>query len=191
MEHPLKATPESIQHRPQALPSQKPEPSSMVETGADENKAQVFADEEIQKWRTEVLGQLKDSLISELVSIVRYKKLSESAFLSSLNSTEILLHIYEDVTHAHKLSRRIAQLSGEQKHSTLLLKRSPRASFQNHNELQTMVEGNLEVEYKAIAKYCDIMSKIDKQDLTSLQLMEEIMSDEQDHAEVLNVWLAE
>ena len=140
-------------------------------------------------WKDEVIRLLKDSLIKELVCVVRYNHLSEDTQALPLLSGEFLLHVYEELAHAHKLARRIAQLGGELEYSPNLLIRMGQATHDYHHDLKSMIEANLSSEYRTIVKYTEIMSQVDKQDVSTHRLLEAIVDDEREHAEELTAWL--
>jgi bacterioferritin len=143
------------------------------------------------QWQIEVIRLLKESLITKLVCIVRYNHLSEGSHVSPLISAEFLLHAYEELAHAHKLARRIAQLGGELEHSPNLLKCMDKASHQDPHDMQSMIEANLRYEYKAIVNYSQIIAQMEEEDVGSKRLLEEIVNDEREYAEELKAWLIE
>jgi bacterioferritin len=140
-------------------------------------------------WREEVISTLKDSLIFELVCVVRYNHLSENSSAGPLIRAEFLLHAYEELAHAHKLAQRIAQLGGELEYSPNVLTGFGMATNQNHQDMQSMIEANLASERKAISKYTRIIAQIDEEDASTRCLLEEIVKDEREHAEELKEWL--
>ncbi len=140
-------------------------------------------------WKDEVIRLLKDSLIKELVCVVRYNHLSEDSQALPLLSGEFLLHVYEELAHAHKLARRIAELGGALEYSPDLLIRMGRATHDHHHDLKSMIEAKLTSEYRTIVRYTEILSQIDEQDLSTRRLLEAIVDDEREHAEELTAWL--
>lgn len=169
-----------------SLPSMRPETRRPEERRERPLTAQAGPG---MAWKDEVIRLLKDSLIKELVCVVRYNHLSEDTQSMPLLSGEFLLHVYEELAHAHKLARRIAQLGGELEYSPNLLLRMGQATHDYHHDLKSMIEANLSSEYRTIVKYTEIMSQVDKQDVSTHRLLEAIVDDEREHAEELSAWL--
>jgi bacterioferritin len=140
-------------------------------------------------WRAQVVSLLKDSLIKELVCVVRYNHLSAETCAQPLLSAEFLLHSHEELAHAYKLAQHIVELGGELEYSPHLLMRMGRATHDHHQDLTSMITANLNSQYRIIVKYMDIISKIDTEDAHSRRLLAEIVKEEREHAEELSGWL--
>ncbi|MDP3699775.1 MAG: ferritin-like domain-containing protein [Hylemonella sp.] len=152
-------------------------------------RAPVAEPEHEHTWKEQVVRLLKDSLIKELVCVVRYNNLSGDVQTQPLISAEFLLHAYEELAHAHRLAQRIAQLGGELEYSPNLLLRMGQATHQQHRDLQSMIQANLSSEYRAITQYTEIMSQLDAEDVATRRLLQEIVDEERAHAEELKLWL--
>jgi bacterioferritin len=140
-------------------------------------------------WREQVVRLLKDSLIKELVCVVRYNHLSADTCMQPLLSAEFLLHSHEELAHAYKLAQHIVEFGGELEYSPHLLMRMGRATHDYHQDLKSMITANLNSQYRIIVKYMDIISKIDTEDVYARRLLAEIVKEERDHAEELSGWL--
>jgi bacterioferritin len=136
-------------------------------------------------WRDQVVRLLKDSLIKELVCVVRYNHLSAETCMQPLLSAEFLLHSHEELAHAYKLARHIVELE----YSPHLLMRMGQATHDYHRDLASMITANLNSQYRIIVKYMDIISKIDTEDSYSRRQLAEIVKEEREHAEELSGWL--
>lgn len=140
-------------------------------------------------WREQVVRLLKDSLIKELVCVVRYNHLSADTCMQPLLSAEFLLHSHEELAHAYKLAHHIVELGGELEYSPHLLMRMGQATHDYHQDLTSMITANLNSQYRIIVKYMDIISKIDTEDSYARRLLAEIVKEEREHAEELSGWL--
>lgn len=140
-------------------------------------------------WRQQVISLLKDSLIKELLCVVRYNHLSDDTCLQPLLSAEFLLHANEELAHAYKLARRIVDLGGELDYSPGLLMRMGRATHDRHQDLKAMISAHLGSQYRIIVKYTEIMAQIDARDLSARHLLDEIVQQEHEHADELRSWL--
>lgn len=169
-----------------ALSSLRQEPRFPHEDHEQTPRADALPD---MYWKNEVIRLLKDSLIKELVCVVRYNHLSEDTQELPVLSGEFLLHVYEELAHAHKLARRIAQLGGALEYSPNLLIRMGKATHGYHHDLNSMIEANLSSEYRTIARYTEILAQIDQDDVSTRRLLESIVEDEREHAKELAAWL--
>ncbi len=141
-------------------------------------------------WREQVIRLLKDSLIKELVCVIRYNHLSADTCIQPLLSAEFLLHAHEELAHAYKLARHIAELGGELEYSPHLLMRMGRATHDYHRDLKSMILANLNSQHRILAKYTEILSQLDAEDVFPRRFLAEIVKEEREHAEELNSWLA-
>ncbi len=166
----------AVRHEPSLSPRQDPQPYA--------HKAA-----EDGSWRPQVMGLLKDSLIKELLCVVRYNHLAADNSPQPLLSAEFLLHAKEELAHAYKLAHHIVDLGGELEYSPELLMRMGRATYDRHQDLKSMIAAHLNSQYEVIVRYHEVMSRIDVHDLPIRHLLERIVKDERDHAEELRSWL--
>lgn len=140
-------------------------------------------------WRKQVISLLKDSLIKELLCVVRYNHLSADTCMQPLLSAEFLLHAHEELAHAYRLAHHIVELGGELEYSPRLLMRMGRATHDHHKDLTSMISANLSSQCRIIFRYNEIMSQIDMQDVATRHMLEGIVKEEREHAEELMSWL--
>ena len=143
-------------------------------------------------WREEIIQLLNDSLATELVCVLRYKRHHFTAvgLASSAIAAEFLVHATEESGHADRLAQRIVQLGGEPDFSPDSLTKRSHASYDDSKELKEMIRANLVAERVAIEAYSQMIAMIGDKDSTTRRLLEDILSDEQEHAEELKDWLA-
>jgi len=144
-------------------------------------------------WREEVLKLLNDSLATELVCVLRYKRHHFTAvgLASPRIAEEFLVHANEESAHADRLARRIVQLGGEPDFSPDSLLGRSHAPYDTSLALKDMIKSNLSAERVAIESYSQMIDLIGDRDPTTRRLLEDILSDEQEHAEELKDWLAD
>ena len=144
-------------------------------------------------WRKDIVKLLNDSLATELVCVLRYKRhhFTASGLASPKISEEFLVHANEEAAHADRLAQRIVQLGGEPDFSPDSLTARSHADYDDSSDLKKMIKANLVAERVAIEAYSQIINLIGDKDPTTRRLLEDILSDEQEHAEELSDWLAE
>jgi len=143
-------------------------------------------------WREDMIKLLNDSLATELVCVLRYKRhhFTAAGLASPKIAEEFLVHANEESAHADRIARRIVQLGGEPDFSPDSLSQRSHAAYDDSSGLKAMIKANLIAERVAIESYSQMISLIGDKDPTTRRLIEDILSDEQEHAEELKDWLA-
>ncbi|HSW05676.1 ferritin-like domain-containing protein [Aquabacterium sp.] len=144
-------------------------------------------------WRKDILKLLNDSLATELVCVLRYKRhhFTAAGLASPKIAEEFLVHANEESAHADRLAKRIVQLGGEPDFSPDSLSQRSHAEYDDSTDLKSMIKANLIAERVAIESYSQMITLVGEKDITTRRLFEDILSDEQEHAEELSTWLAE
>ena len=144
-------------------------------------------------WRKDIIKLLNDSLATELVCVLRYKRhhFTAQGLASPKIAEEFLVHANEESGHADRLAQRIVQLGGEPDFSPDSLSKRSHADYDDSADLKKMIKANLIAERVAIESYSQIIALIGDKDSTTRRLLEDILSDEQEHAEELRDWLAD
>ena len=142
-------------------------------------------------WRDDIVKLLNDALATELVCVLRYKRhyFTASGEASPAIADEFLVHANEESAHADKIAERIVQLGGEPDFNPQSLQGRSHASYDASLELQSMVRANLVAERIAIETYRQMIALIGDKDPTTRRMLEEILSDEEEHADELKDWL--
>ena len=143
-------------------------------------------------WRQDIIKLLNDSLATELVCVLRYKRhhFTAQGLASPKIAEEFLVHAAEEAGHADRLARRIVQLGGEPDFSPDSLSKRSHAAYDDSADLKAMIRANLIAERVAIEAYSQIIALIGDKDSTTRRLLEDILADEQEHADELKDWLA-
>ena len=144
-------------------------------------------------WRNDIIKLLNDSLATELVCVLRYKRhhFTAQGLASPKIAEEFLVHANEESVHADRLAQRIVQLGGEPDFSPDSLSKRSHAGYDDSADLKTMIKANLIAERVAIESYSQFIALVGDKDSTTRRLLEHILSDEQEHAEELKDWLAD
>jgi bacterioferritin len=128
-------------------------------------------------WREDIIKLLNDSLATELVCVMRYKRHHFTAvgLASPAIADEFLVHANEEMGHADKLAQRIVQLGGEPDFNPQTLTQRSHADYN--------------AERVAIEAYSQMIDLIGDKDPTTRRLIESILEQEQEHADELSDWL--
>ena len=142
-------------------------------------------------WRDDIVKLLNDALATELVCILRYKRhyFTANGVQSPAIADEFLVHANEESVHADKIAERIVQLGGEPDFSPGTLLERSHADYDESTELQAMVRANLVAERIAVESYRQMIGLIGDKDPTTRRILEEILTDEEEHADELKNWL--
>jgi len=142
-------------------------------------------------WREDIIKLLNDSLATEIVCILRYKRHHYTAkgLASPAIAEEFLVHANEETEHADMIAERIVQLGGEPDFKPSTLLERSHADYDESKDLKAMIRANLVAERVAIEAYTQMIRLIGDKDSTTRRIIEHILSQEQEHAEELSDWL--
>ena len=135
-----------------------------------------------------IVRLLNDALATELVCVLRYKRhhFTAKGLASPAVADEFMVHANAEAGHGDRLAERIVQLGGEPDfHPDKLLARS-HADYDESLDLKAMIKANLIAERVAVESYRQMIRLIDDKDPTTRRLLEEILSDEEEHADELS-----
>ena len=187
----------AVKHRPsnvEALPIAKGKPMRLDEAAIDAARRsldQGAVTPSYGPWREDIIRLLNDSLATELVCVLRYKRhhFTAAGLASPKIADEFLVHANEEAGHADRLAQRIVQLGGEPDFSPDSLTARSHAAYDDSSDLKAMIRANLIAERVAIEAYSQIIGLIGDKDSTTRRLLEDILADEQGHADELKDWL--
>ncbi len=145
--------------------------------------------------REEIVRLLNDSLATELVCVLRYKRHQyTSANLGGIAgfavSKEFAQHAAEEQAHADKLAERIVQLGGEPNFDPNGLTSRSHAQYVAGNSLEEMITEDLIAERIAIDVYGQAIRYIGEKDPTTRRLLESILEQEEEHADDMSDFLS-
>jgi bacterioferritin len=155
--------------------------------GADE------AAEDPSPWRHEIVALLNGALATELVCALRYRRhhFTADGLAAPKIAEEFLVHANEELAHADRLARRIVQLGGKPDFAPDTLLAHSHAAYDDSLDLKAMMRADLVAERVAIESYSQMIALMRAKDPATRRLLEDILSDEQGHAEELKSWLAD
>lgn len=134
-----------------------------------------------------VVRILNEALATELVCVLRYKRhyYMASGIHAQAVAEEFLEHASEEQQHADKIAERITQLDGEPDFNPDTLTRRSHSEYIPGGTLVEMIREDLVAERIAIESYQEIIRYLGDKDPTSRRVMEEILANEEEHAEDL------
>lgn len=143
-------------------------------------------------WRQDLIELLNGSLATELVCVLRYKRhhFTAKGLASPKIAEEFMVHANEESAHADRIARRIVELGGEPDFAPDMLGARSHAGYDDSMDLRAMIKADLLAERVAIECYSQLITLIGDKDSTTRGLLEDILGDEQKHAEELADWLA-
>ena len=135
--------------------------------------------------RDTVLKLLNDSLATELVCVLRYKRhyFMAKGIESESVAAEFAQHATEEQEHADKLAARIVQLGGEPDFAPQTLAQRAHSEYREGTDLTDMIRENLVEERIAIETYRAIIRFLGDSDTTTRRIFEEILAVEEEHAD--------
>lgn len=142
--------------------------------------------------RARIIELLNDALATELVCVLRYKRHYHTAkgLRSAAVAEEFLVHANEEAAHADRLANRIVQLGGSPQFSPARLLERSHAHYDEPEDIAGMVKSNLIAERVAVESYRQLIALVAPIDPTTRKLLEEILADEEAHADELSDWLS-
>lgn len=145
----------------------------------------------IQPYAKEICSLLNDALATEWVCVLRYRRhyFTASGVASTSIANEFLVHANEEMAHADRLAQRIVQLGGEPLLDPTGFQSRSHADYDDSLELNCMIRANLVSERIAVEIYRQMIQVIGDKDPTTSKLLQEILADEEMHAEELSAWL--
>jgi bacterioferritin len=141
--------------------------------------------------REVVIKVLNEALATEIVCVLRYKRHHYTAKgIHSLSvAEEFLEHANEEQGHADRIAERITQLDGEPNFDPAGLLSRSHSQYVAGDTLVEMIKEDLIAERIAIESYSEIIRYLGDNDPTSRRLMEEILANEEEHAEEMKTLL--
>jgi len=137
--------------------------------------------------RETVVKLLNESLATELVCVLRYKRhyFMASGINAESVAQEFLQHANEEQGHADQIAQRIVQLKGEPNFNPEGLLTRSHAEYVEGDSLMDMIKEDLVAERIAIDSYREFISYLGNDDPTTRRMMEEILAMEEEHADDL------
>jgi bacterioferritin len=134
-----------------------------------------------------VLKLLNEALATEIVCVLRYKRHYHMArgIHAQAVAAEFLEHANDEQTHADRLAARIVQLGGAPDFAPQGLATRSHSEYVPGETLTEMITEDLVAERIAVDTYAGMIRYIGDKDPTTRSLLEEILANEEEHAEDL------
>jgi len=141
--------------------------------------------------RQTVIKVLNEALATEIVCVLRYKRHHYTAkgIHSQAVAQEFLEHAQEEQGHADRIAERIVQLDGDPDLNPEGLASRSHSQYVEGATLVEMIREDLIAERIAIESYSEIIRYLGDNDPTSRRLMEDILANEEEHAEEMKTLL--
>jgi bacterioferritin len=135
--------------------------------------------------RDSIVHLLNDALATELVCVLRYKRhhFTAHGMASPAVAAEFMVHANEEAAHADRIAERIVQLGGDPDFSPDTLRERSHADYDTSTDLKAMVRANLIAERIAVESYRQMIQLIGDTDPTTRRMLEDILKDEEEHAD--------
>jgi bacterioferritin len=137
-----------------------------------------------------VITVLNQVVATEMVCYLRY---TQNAIVAQGIDREQVAsmfqdHAAEELGHFQRVSDRINQLGGspDMNPATMTVRSHTEYSVPSDTDLQGMIRENLVAERIVIGAYAEIIRWLGDADITSRRLIEQILKEEEDHADELN-----
>ncbi len=142
-------------------------------------------------YRDDILRLLNGALATELTCVLRYRRhhFMASGLESPAVADEFMVHANAELGHADRLAQRIVQLGGEPDFNPVGLLDRGHADYDAINDLKGMIKSNLIAERVAVESYRQMISLLGDKDSTTRRLLEDILADEEEHADELSDWM--
>ncbi len=143
-------------------------------------------------WREDIVKMLNDALATELTCVLRYRRhhFTADGLASPKIAEEFMVHANDELGHADRLAERIVQLGGEPDFRPESLPERSHADYDDSTDLNAMIKANLIAERVAVESYRQMIALLADKDPTTRRLLEDILADEEEHADELKDWLA-
>jgi bacterioferritin len=135
----------------------------------------------------QVIAILNDVLATEIVCWMRYSRhaISASGINRAQVAAEFTEHADQERDHAMRAAERISQLGGDPDFDPETLAKRSHTSYEtfDDDDLAGMLKENLVAERIVIESYQEIIRWLGDGDVTTRRLMEDILAEEEEHAD--------
>jgi bacterioferritin len=134
-----------------------------------------------------VIQVCNEALATEIVCVLRYKRhyYTAKGIHAEPVAREFQEHAADEQRHADMLANRISQLGGDPDFDPARLSTRAHTQYDASLNLIDMIKEDLIAERVAIASYTEIAQWLGDGDPTTRRLFEELLADEEDHADDL------
>jgi bacterioferritin len=135
----------------------------------------------------DVISILNEVVATEIVCWMRYSRhaISATGISRAQVSAEFTEHAEEERQHAMRAAERITQLGGEPDFDPATLAKRSHTTYETFadDDLDGMLRENLVAERIVISTYQEIIRWLGNDDVTTRRMLEEILAEEEEHAD--------
>jgi len=137
--------------------------------------------------RDQVVGVLNEALATEIVCVLRYQfhYFMATGIHSKAVAEEFREHAEEEQKHAGKIAERIKQLGGKPEMNPIAVAKASHTEYKEGASLTDMIREDLIAERIVIETYRELARYFGQKDPVSRRMMEEILAEEEEHADEL------
>jgi bacterioferritin len=137
--------------------------------------------------RETVVRILNEALATEIVCVLRYKRhyYMATGIHAGAVAEEFLEHATDEQGHVDKIAERITQLGGEPDLDPARVGDRSHSEYVEGKTLVDMIREDLVAERIVIESYSEMIRYLGNDDPTTRRMLEEILANEEDHADDL------
>ncbi|MCR9192095.1 MAG: ferritin-like domain-containing protein [Gammaproteobacteria bacterium] len=135
----------------------------------------------------EAIRLLNDALATEIMCVLRYRhhQIIASGIDRPQVAAEFLEHALDEERHMMMIAERINQLGGDPDFDPSTIVARTATEYGSGKDLEKLIEENLIAERVAIMVYRSMVQWFGSEDSTTRRMLEEILQDEEHHADDL------
>jgi bacterioferritin len=133
------------------------------------------------------VNALNEALATEIVCVLRYRfhYIMATGIHSAAVADEFLEHAQSEQEHASRIAKRIKELGGKPEMNPAQIAQASHTEFKEGATLADMIREDLVAERIVIDTYRQMIGYFGDKDPTSRRMLEEILADEEQHADDL------
>src|SRR5215510_12454889 len=137
--------------------------------------------------RDQVISVLNEALATEIICVLRYQfhYFMATGIHSKAIADEFREHAEEEQEHAGRIAERIKQLGGKPEMNPTTVAKTSHTEYKEGVSLADMIREDLIAERIVIETYREMTRFFGQKDPVSRRLMEEILAEEEEHADEL------
>lgn len=138
--------------------------------------------------RDTVIRVLNEALATEIVCVLRYRRHYHMAqgIHAEVVAQEFQEHAKNEQEHVDRIAERITQLGGAPDFNPDGLRSRSHSEYVEGEKLADMIREDLVAERVVIQTYAELIRFLKDDDVTTRRLLEEILADEEEHADDLS-----
>ena len=131
---------------------------------------------------------LNEALATEIMCVLRYRfhYVTATGIHSAAVAEEFIENAQQEQEHARRIAQRIKELGGKPEMNPAAVAKMSHTQYIEGETLADMIREDLVAERIVIETYRQMVNYFDRKDPTSRKLMEEILANEEEHADELS-----